>query len=72
MSRDTQHHSPIGACGSQDGYTPMQELSLDELDSLPYAGVALALDGFGTTQVSHDASLSAWHMFKLLPAALAP
>lgn len=71
MSRDTQQLTSISAFGSQDDYTPMRELSLDELDGLPYAGVALALDSFSAAPVSRDTPSSTWDLFKLLPAALA-
>lgn len=54
-----------------EAHPPMQELSLEDLDDLPYAGVALAQDTWGAARVSRDASTSAWSLFSPLPPALA-
>ena len=61
MSHDTTAH---------EAHAPMQELSLEDLDDLPYAGVALAQDTWGAARVSRDASLG-WSLFSPLPPSLA-
>jgi hypothetical protein len=50
--------------------TPMQEISLDDLEALPYAGVAMPQDTWAATYFYRDASPSAWSLLHLLPKTL--